>query len=426
MSPAFDDRRPPDPGIIEDCVHCGFCLPACPTYLLWNEEMDSPRGRIVLMQLGREEGSEMSDALVTHLDRCLGCMACVSACPSGVRYDRLIEAARPQVERNARRPGAERLRRTALFALLTHPGRLRAGVPLLAAAQRAGLPRSAGGTLTRLLRLAPRVEIRDAAARLPEVTPARGRRRGRVALLQGCVQRVLFHRVNEATVRVLSAEGFEVLAPRAPRCCGALLFHAGYEEEAAALARQAIAALWGCDAVVTNAAGCGSAMKEYGWLLGDGGPWAERARRFSATVRDVTEFLAEAGTVAPRHPVPMTVAYHDACHLAHAQGVRAQPRALLRAIPDLTLVEPAEQEICCGSAGVYNLLQPEAAAELGQRKAANLLATGAEAVAAANPGCLLQIRAHLEEAGRPLEVYHPVELLAASISPAGSSLPRTY
>jgi glycolate oxidase iron-sulfur subunit len=231
------------------------------------------------------------------------------------------------------------------------------------------------------------------------------------------VQRVFFHRVNVATARVLRAEGYEVRAPRRPRCCGALQFHSGDERPARVLAKQTIAAFADCDLVAVNAAGCGSAMREYGYLLADEPEWAERAEAFSAKVRDVTELLAEAEPEAERQPLPLPlrVVYHDACHLAHAQGVRAQPRALLQAIPELELLEPSEWEICCGSAGIYNLLQPEPAAELGRRKAANLLATGAEAIAAANPGCALQIAPYLAEAGRPLPIHHPVEFVDASI-----------
>jgi glycolate oxidase iron-sulfur subunit len=264
-----------------------------------------------------------------------------------------------------------------------------------------------------MLRLAPRVKRRAAIAQLPEVTPARGMRRGRVALMQGCVQRVFFGDVNRATVRVLSAEGWEVHAPRRPRCCGSLQMHAGVEHEAIALAKETIAAYEGFDAVAVNVAGCGSGMKDYAHLLADDPEWADRAASFSAGVRDVSELLAEHEPQARRHPLAMRVAYHDACHLAHAQGVRAPPRELLRAIPQLELLEPGDWEICCGSAGIYNLVQPEAAAELGARKAANLVATGAEAVAAGNPGCALQIAAHLD--GRVLPVFHPMTLLDHSI-----------
>jgi glycolate oxidase iron-sulfur subunit len=416
----YDATRAPELDLISDCVHCGFCLPTCPTYVLWGEEMDSPRGRIVLMKEGHEE---ISAPMVTHLDRCLGCMACVTACPSGVQYDKLIEDARPQIERNFERPPAERAHRRLIFELFTRPGRLRALAPATAAAQKLGLPRLA--RRPRVRRLAPRLaamtamtpesSLRRSLTRLPERFEARGERRGTVALLQGCVQRVFFGHVNEATAMVLAAEGFEVHAPRLPRCCGALPMHAGVDQDARTLAKDTIARLEDYEAVVVNAAGCGSAMKDYGHVLRDEPEWAERAAAFAERVRDVSEFIAEAGPRAERRPVELRVAYHDACHLAHAQGVRAQPRELLRGIPGLELLEPDDWEICCGSAGIYNLVQPEPAAELGARKARNLLDTGAEAVVAGNPGCALQISAHTERLGRPLPVLHPMELLARSI-----------
>jgi glycolate oxidase iron-sulfur subunit len=380
-------------------------------------ENDSPRGRIVLMKVGHEEGSEVSAEMTEHFDSCLGCMACVTACPSGVQYDRLIEQVRPQIERQGDRTRGERLYRRAIFALFTHPGRLRVMAPMLWLQGRLGVNRRLAERmrhprLRALLRLTPPVKLRSALTQLPEVTPAQGTRKGRVALMQGCVQRVFFGDVNAATVRVLSAEGWEVHAPRQPRCCGALMMHTGVEPEAQALARKTIAAYEGFDFVAVNVAGCGSSMKEYDHLLGDDPEWAERAQAFVAKVRDVHELLAESPPQAKRHPLPMTVAYHDACHLAHAQQVRSQPRELLRSIPGLELVEPADWEICCGSAGIYNLVQPEAAAKLGKRKADNLDATGADAIAAANPGCSIQIAAHLN---RPMPVHHPMTLLDLSI-----------
>jgi glycolate oxidase iron-sulfur subunit len=423
---AFDDTRPPQLDLIDDCVHCGFCLPTCPTYTLWGEEMDSPRGRIVLVKEGLREGSELSDTLVTHIDRCLGCMACVSACPSGVQYDKLIEDTRAQIERNYERPAAYRAAKRAIFELFPHPARLRALVPSLAVARALGLPRLArrrrGGLIDRLpgartlLELAPEPSLEAMVGRVPEVTPAVGRKRGRVGFLQGCVQRVFFHRVNAATVGVLAAEGFEVYAPRAPRCCGALQLHTGEDTPAQALAKETIEAFADCEHVVVNAAGCGSAMKDYGHLMREDPAWAERAEEFSSRVRDVSEFLADHEPVASRAPLPRKVAYHDACHLAHAQGVRSQPRDLLRMIPGLELVDPPEWEICCGSAGIYNLVQPDAAADLGRRKARNLLDTGAEIVAAANPGCAIQIAAHSERLGHRMPVLHPMELLYTSIT----------
>ena len=418
---AWDDTRAPQLDLIDDCVHCGFCLPTCPTYVLWGEEMDSPRGRIVLMKQGHEE---ISAPLVGHLDNCLGCMACVTACPSGVQYDKLLEDTRAQVERNFERPAADRRHRRLVFELFTRPGRLRVVAPAAALAHLLHLPRLArrpgvsrvAPRLAALTSMTPRASVRRSLGRLPARFDAQGAKRGEVALLQGCVQRVFFGHVNRDTARVLAAEGFDVHVPRLPRCCGALPLHAGADQQARALAKATIEALEGHDTVIANAAGCGSAMKDYGHVLRDEPDWAERAQRFAGKVRDATEFLAEAGPRAERRPVPIKVAYHDACHLAHAQRVRDQPRDLLRSIPELELVEPHEWEICCGSAGIYNLVKPEPAGELGARKARNLLDTGAEAVAAANPGCALQITAHTERLGRALPVLHPMELLARSIA----------
>jgi glycolate dehydrogenase iron-sulfur subunit len=420
---AFDEHKPPEQELVEDCVHCGFCLPTCPTYVLWNEEMDSPRGRIVLMGRGLQEGSELSDTMVGHFDNCLGCMACVTACPSGVRYDLLIEDTRQQVERRHERTPRERLLRRALFATFPHPGRLRATVPLLVAYRRSGLAGAIARsrllerapTLHSLSELAPPVTLRDAVRRLRSRTRASGERRGTVGFLQGCVQRAYFGDVNAATVAVLAAEGFDVHAPRVPRCCGALGLHAGQEEDSLPLAKATIEAFERYDHVVVNAAGCGSAIKDYGHLLRDDPQWSARATALAAKARDVHELLASVAPRAPRGSVELKVAYHDACHLAHAQGVRSQPRQLLRAIPGIELVEPREWELCCGSAGIYNLTRPEAAAELGARKADNLLATGAQAIAAANPGCTLQIAAHLRRKGRELPILHPMQLLAQSI-----------
>jgi glycolate oxidase iron-sulfur subunit len=404
---AWDADRPPSPELIADCVHCGFCLPACPTYTLWNEEMDSPRGRIQLMQLGHEV-AELSGELVGHIDSCLGCMACITACPSGVRYDLLLQETRPQVERNFRRPLSDRAFRRLVFALFPHPGRLRALVPLLVLQRMLRLGRLIPARMRRLRamsELAPGVPLSAAWRRLPRVTRATAPQpRGSVALLQGCVQRVFFADVNRATVAVLAAEGFDVHVPATPRCCGSLQQHTGYEKQAQARARETVAAFSGFDTVVVNAAGCGSGMKEYGHLIGDD--------VFARKVRDVHQLLAGVAPQAERHPVAMRVVYHDACHLAHAQGIRSEPRALLASIPGLEVVFPAEPDMCCGSAGVYNLLEPETAEQLGRRKAANLEATGADAVVSANPGCSIQISRHLS---RPLPVLHPMELLARSL-----------
>jgi len=431
-----------------DCVHCGFCLPACPTYQLWGEEMDSPRGRIHLMTQILDSG-QGSAAAAEHFDRCLGCMACVTACPSGVQYDQLIEAARgwgegqqapaPLPARSLR----DRAVRAAIFATFPYPNRLRAALGPLRAAQRTGLDRLAARSAL-LQRVAPeavaaltvapapqragrgagvirrsRHEKPSPAAprRLPARIPARGKRRAVVGMLTGCVQQVLFPQVNVATARVLSAEGCDVIVPPRQGCCGALSLHGGRGAEAADFARATIEAFEhaGVDAVIVNAAGCGSAMKEYGHLLAGDPDWASRAEAFSASVRDFSEFLAELGPVAPRAEIPLTAAYHDACHLGHAQRITAQPRALLRGVPGLVLAEIADAGTCCGSAGIYNLVQPEAAAELGERKARTVAETGADLLVSANPGCSLQIAQALAAAGRPMPVAHVAEVLDASI-----------
>ena len=419
FSSAFDDHRPPRLDLINDCVHCGFCLPTCPTYVLWGEEADSPRGRIYLMETGLA-GEPMTDSMVQHFDRCLGCMACVTACPSGVRYDRLIEDTRAQVERRHPRTRAERLLRGAIFRLFPYPRRLRLLRGPLRAYQASGVRRLLGPLLARtptlatLESLAPRLRRPE---RLPERVPAVGPRRAVVGMLTGCVQRAFFPDVNAATARVLAAEGCDVVLPRAQGCCGALSVHTGREAEAQRFARSLIDAFEdaGVDYLVVNAAGCGSSLKEYGDLLRDDPSYAERAAALAAKVRDVSEVLVELAPVAPRHPLPLSVAYHDACHLAHAQGVRAQPRRLLADIPGLSLREIASAEICCGSAGVWNVLNPEPARELGDRKARDVLATGADLLVTANPGCLMQVAAAVHRAGGVIGLAHTVQVLDASI-----------
>src|SRR5580698_2197343 len=450
---------------VKDCVHCGFCLPACPTYSLWGEEMDSPRGRIHLVsQL--LDGAPLTPATADHFDRCLGCMACMTACPSGVQYDQIIEAGREwteagvnplaggegEVEREATapRPLADRLTREAIFALFPYPRRLRAATAPLRLAQRTGADRLLARTglvgrgspaAEQALRLAP--ASRPAPpGRLPERVAALGTRRAVVGMLTGCVQSVFFPGVNAATARVLAAEGCDEIIPRSQGCCGALSLHSGRVAEAAQFARQTIAAFEaaGVDTIVVNSAGCGSAMKEYERLFAglaeEGGAdeeasataspalpgqleaasWAARAALLSSRVRDLTEFLDTLGPVAARRPVPVVAAYHDACHLGHAQGITAQPRSLLHAIPGLELVELRDGGVCCGSAGVYNLLQPEAASALGARKADSVAASGASLLISANPGCTLQISAALASSGVTIRTAHIAEVLDASIN----------
>ena len=378
-----------DRELLRDCVHCGFCLPSCPSYVVFNEEMDSPRGRIWLMQATLDGTVELNRTVAEHFDRCLGCMACLTSCPSGVQYDKLIELAREQVEEHVPRPLRERVLRRAVFAVFPHPARLRRLLPF------SRLP--APGPFKPLRALAP--SWREPVSP-PVETAASGERLARVGLLTGCVQSVLFGEVNRASARVLSAYGYEVTAPYS-QCCGALALHAGKREEGLAQARRTAEAFRaaGAEKIVTNAAGCGSHLKEAGLDL---------------PVADISELVAS-GRAPERHPLPLRVAYQEACHLGHAQRVRSEPRAMLRSIPEIELVEPAEQELCCGSAGIYNLVQPEAAETLGNRKAANVLAVEPDVYASANPGCLLQVTAALRRAGRPVTAVHPIELLDASI-----------
>jgi glycolate oxidase iron-sulfur subunit len=419
---AFDDHHPPSPELLGDCVHCGFCLASCPTYSLWGEEMDSPRGRIDLMLQG-VSGEPLTTSMVTHFDQCLGCMACVPACPSGVQYDKLIEATRSQVERRYKRPLRDRALRSLIFAIFPYPQRVRLATLPLRAVQRLGLDR-----VLRRSRLYARLplSVRAMEAIAPAMTPieevaefipATGPRRAVVGMLTGCVQSVFFSGVNAATARVLAAEGCDVVVPKSQACCGALSAHNGREVEAMRFARALIDVFTesGVEAIIVNSAGCGSTMKEYAHLLRDDPLYSAKARSFSTRTRDVAEFLFEVGPVATRHPLPVTIAYHDACHLSNAQGIRAQPRRLLKGIPGLTLLEINDGDTCCGSAGIYNLLQPVAAAELGDRKASNVQATGATLLVTANPGCLMQVSAALGRKGASIATAHTVEVLDASI-----------
>ena len=423
---AFDGPDQPSMALIDACVHCGFCLPTCPTYVLWNEEMDTPRGRVYLMKAGLEGRAAMSPTFVGHFDACLGCMACVTACPSGVQYGPLIERTRAQIERHYERPFAERLFRSLLFAVLPYPSRLRLAMaplvilgPILRALERRNVLNVLPRSVRSLIALAPRPSLASLVSDgLPEHTPAAGAPRLRTAVLTAGVQRLALAGVIKATVDVLSAEGCAVDAPSAQGCCGALALHAGNIDQARELAKHNIDVFEraNVDRIVVNAAGCGSSMKEYGELLHDDAAWADRARAFSAKVRDVSEVLVEIGEPrAKRHPVKARVVYHDACHLAHAQGVRAEPRAVLAAIPGVEVLTPAESEICCGSAGIYNLVQPEPAEQLGERKARHIAALKPDVIAAANPGCILQIAAAGRRLGYEWEIVHPIELIARSI-----------
>lgn len=435
----------------DPCVHCGFCLPTCASYRVLGTEMDSPRGRIHALK-AIEAGELQLDATVArHFDSCLGCLACVTACPSGVRYDQLIEATRPKLNAPELRTPAQRAFRRLLFALLPYPQRLRAlltplrayaGTPLQGLARRSGLTRLFGPQLEAMERLLPPLAPEAFRDPFPLVVPAVGERRGRVGLLLGCVQRLFDPQVNAATVAVLSANGVEVVIPPQQGCCGAVTHHQGEMGQTRQLAAAVIdsfAAVVGpgraagpepLDAVLVAASGCGHTLKHYDEILAADPAWAEQGSAFAAQVLDVHQFLQRLGLsasfTAQLAPLthadgsaataerPLAVAYHDACHMLHGQGISAEPRALLRRIPHLVLREATEAGVCCGSAGIYNLVQPEEAAELGRIKAADLGSAGAELVASANIGCTLQIRRHLEEGGHHQPVLHPLQLLQRS------------
>lgn len=392
---------------VETCVHCGFCLATCPTYHVLGEEMDSPRGRIFLMKSALE-GDLSIEATLPFVDRCLGCLSCVTTCPSGVQYQELLTPFRARAEDGRSRSLMKHVQRALVRETLPYPNRFRL-------AARAGrLARSVKGLIPRELRgmLSLLPDDLPSALPLPKVHPAEGQRRARVALLIGCVQNVLSPEINWATLRVLAKNGVEVVIPDDQGCCGALMLHTGDDRRAKQLARRNVRAFpRDVDAILTNAAGCGSGMHEYG-LLFKGEREAGDAIEFGKRVKDVSVFLDELGFIAPPPwPQPLKLAYHDACHLAHAQGVTAAPRRLLRSIERVALLDIPSSEICCGSAGTYNLEQPEVAEQLGRRKAQNILSTGCDAIAAGNIGCLVQIDAHLKRLHRPLPIYHTLEIL---------------
>jgi len=486
---------PPTAAVIaaaDPCVHCGFCLPTCASYRVLATEMDSPRGRIHTLK-AIEAGELVLDATVaSHFDTCLGCFACVTACPSGVRYDQLIEATRPKLNAPELRTPAQRAFRRLLFSLLPYPNRLRAvltplrayaGTPLQALARRSGLTRLFGPQVEALESLLPPLAPEAFRDTLPVVVPAEGERRYRVGLVLGCVQRLFDPAVNAAAIRVLSANGIEVVIPPDQGCCGAVTHHQGELKQTCDLATELMASFAAVigegkaagpeplDAVLVAASGCGHTLKHYGEILAAGpsaagAPPAEAANQdaaapgsspppgvqadafhppipgagtgtpgpaiaFAAQVADIQEFLDRVGpspsfraALQPLHHPdgsaataerPLRLAYHDACHMLHGQGLRQQPRSLLACIPHIRLVEATEAGVCCGSAGIYNLVQPEEAAELGRIKAADLAGTGADLAVSANIGCTLQIRTHMEATPRPIPVLHPVQVLLRSL-----------
>lgn len=418
---AFDLEDAPSMDGLRACVHCGICLPQCPTYRVLGEEMDSPRGRIYLMRAAAEGRTELTPTLARHLDLCLGCRACETACPSGVPFGQLLEATRSQLSRQGvRAPETDHDTLAWLLEWLPYPDRIAPMLHALRFYQWSGLQRMVRNLgllapfrkLQRMEALLPALPAFVPA--LPELIPAQGKRRGRAGLVLGCVQRFVYPDVNRDTARLLSAAGYDVLVPPAQPCCGALHLHAGRLAEFRRMAGRLMGAFdHDLDVIVANAAGCGSALKEYGIWLPDGD-----AEAFAKKVRDVSEVLIDSDLQF--HELRQTVTYHDACHLAHGQRIRREPRELLKRIPGLTLVDLPDSELCCGSGGVYNLLEPAIAAELGRRKAERIRETGAATVATGNPGCLMQIAQHCRAQGLDVEVVHPVSLLARTLL-AGST-----
>ena len=428
--PSFDTKNPPSPELIDACVHCGFCLSTCPSYRIIGKETDSPRGRIYLMDGINEGDIPLSPAITQHFDTCLGCLACVTTCPSGVQYDQLIEATRAQVERNYPRSLPEQLLRKFIFATFPYPNRLRVLLAPLLVYQKLGfqkLLRSTGWLekflpeqITAMESVLPELTPDAFKDNLPEVIPAKGEKRYRVGMILGCVQRVFLPEVNNATVRVLTANGCEIVIPKSQGCCGALTHHQGQEAQTLELAKQTIDTFadLNLDAVLINASGCGHTLKEYGHILKDDPIYAEKAKVFSSKVKDVQEFLDHVGLTAKLSPLqdqPLAIAYQDACHMLHGQKISLEPRRLLRQIPNVQLRESVDASLCCGSAGIYNILQPEVGHELGEMKVNNLTDTGAEVIASANVGCITQIRKHLKLQNKNVLLMHPMELLDYSI-----------
>jgi glycolate oxidase iron-sulfur subunit len=430
QSPTLDSTHPPEAKLIDACVHCGFCLSTCPSYRVLGTEMDSPRGRVYMMDALNQGEIDLTPAVVSHFDSCLGCLACTTTCPSGVQYDKLIASMRPQIERNHQRPLVERLYRQFIFGLFPYPNRLRLLLIPLFVYQKLGLQKLVRQTgivekisphLAGMESNLPELSLSTFQDTLPALIPAQGVKRYRVGMILGCVQKLFFDRVNQATVRVLTANGCEVVIPPDQGCCAALPHHQGQEEQAKTLARQMIDNFinTNVDAIIINAAGCGHTLKEYGELFQDDPEYLQKAIDFSAKVKDVQEFLAEIELTTELLPIStekLTLVYQDACHLLHGQKISIQPRQLLKQIPNIELKEPLDAALCCGSAGVYNMLQPETANELGRQKVNNLVQTGATIIASANPGCTLQIAKHLELQDQQIRILHPIELLDYSIA----------
>ena len=392
------------------CIHCGLCLGSCPTYLETGDENDSPRGRIYLMRAVQEGRLPLGDTAVRHIDLCLGCRACEAVCPSGVQYGDLLEHTRDHFESHYRRSIPQTfLRRFVIEKIFPFPARMKWALLPAKAVRAIGVEQWLPKFAREAMSLIPE---KTSLVNIPEVSPATGAARGRVGFISGCVMSVMFGETNAASIRLLNRAGYEVVVPRAQGCCGALFAHTGNLESARACARQNIETFEreSLDAIIINAAGCGSTLKEYGQLLCDNPKWAERGKSFSSKVKDLTEWLAPPLDPRPS-TLPARVTYHDACHLAHAQRITKQPRELVKAVAGKNFIELPESDVCCGSAGTYNLTEPEMAERLQRRKIENIVSTGAQIVVTSNPGCLLQIQAGLRKAGAQTEVMHIADFL---------------
>lgn len=418
----FDNIDPPSYDRILGCIHCGLCLPKCPTYRELGVEADSPRGRIYLIKSVADGNLPINEKFVEHMYLCLDCRACETACPSGVHFGEIMEAARGQIERNWKRPFLTRVIQDLVFkGIFPYPKRLRLLATLLRFYQQSGLQslihrsgilKILPGNLEQMEKMLPPLPAPETT--LEEITPAKGEQRYRVGFISGCVMDFMFPSINRATIKVLTENGCEVVTPKYQNCCGALNLHGGVREVAKRMARNNINAFERAkvDYIIINAAGCGSTLKEYGILLEQDPTYAEKAKEFSRKVRDISEFLVEISFKKPGKEIHKRVAYDDPCHLMHGQKITKQPRIILDSIPGLELIEIKDSDFCCGSAGIYNITHPEMSMQLLERKMSNILATNADVVATGNPGCILQIRLGVQKYQMPAEVLHPVELLA--------------
>ena len=422
----FDNVDRPDMDIINDCVHCGFCLSTCPTYLETGNELDSPRGRIYLMKSVLEQNIPLGSSVVDHLDKCLGCLACETSCPSGVKYRFLIENSRSQIEKHYKRGLKDRLTRDFIFKLFPYPDRLKPLLPLLYLYDRSGLRRLFQSRRTRrvipaaiqnMIDMIPSVK-NFLHKEMPEIMRAEGNRRYRVGILKGCVQDAWFSNVNRSTVNVLVKNGCDVLIPPDQGCCGALSIHSGRLDEGRKFARKLIDSFLSLnlDAIIVNSAGCGSSVKDYIKLLKHDSSYSEKAKKISSITKDIMEFLDEAGLNTGLKKMEMSVTYQDACHIVHGQKISDSPRKLLKMIPGIDFIELPESDHCCGSAGIYNLIQPDMSADILERKMKNVISTGADYLAVSNPGCLMQLQKGARLSDANIRIVHPVEILDKAIS----------